>query len=190
MLGNEELHEKSTFIKSFGSKAFIARIRTKYVRLFGSALSPFDAYLTLTGLATISERFEKETKSASQIARYLTRNENVKDVYYSGIDQNNKLVAKYLPKGAGSILTFELNGGVHQIRKFIENVKLFSYLPNAQGVGSLITNVAQVTNQIKNNGTWNKQKVNPQLISLSVGLEDENDLINDLDQAINKTFIE
>lgn len=188
VLGNEELNEKSSFVERFGKQAFIARIRTKYLRLFGSVLSPFDAYLALIGLETISERLDKEVKSTTKIAHYLSNNAHVKHVYYSGSDPSNKLVEKYFPKGIGSILAFEIVGTDQQVNQLLDAVRVFSYLPNVGDAKSLIVNPVKTTHREIPGEIRKTQGLNSHVIRLSIGLEDIDDLIDDLDQAINQAF--
>jgi O-acetylhomoserine (thiol)-lyase len=185
ILGNVEQKITKSFVEKFGNKAFIARTRMKYLRLFGSVLSPFDAYLVLNGLETISERLTKEVSNASQIARYLKTNKCVKQVYYTGIDQNNKLVKKYFPRGIGAILAFEFAGDEDQVFKLLNAVKVFTYLPNVGDVRSLIVNPGRITHREIPGEIKEKHDLNNQVIRLSIGLEDVADLISDLDQAIN-----
>lgn len=188
ILGNEAKNQKESFNSKFGSKAFIARIRMKYLRLFGATMSPFDAYLALLGLETISERLAKEVQSASRIAEILTRNKHIKKVYYSANDQVNGLVKKYFPHGIGSILSFELDGSEAQVGKVLDNVKVFMYLPNVGDVRSLIVNPVKVTHREIPEAIRKKHALNNRVIRLSIGLEDVNDLIEDLEQAIETAF--
>lgn len=184
ILGNEGKGISKSFADKFGSTAFIARARMKYLRLFGSVLGPIDAYLVLNGLEIISERLTKEVASATQIAEYLKTNDHVEKVYYSGIDSNNKLVGKYFPKGIGAILAFEFDGSEEQVFKLLNAVKVFTYLPNVGDVRSLIVNPGRITHREIPGEIKKKHNLTNQVIRLSIGLEDVDDLIADLDQAI------
>lgn len=187
-LGDEENGKQVSFVDKFGKGAFAARIQTKYVRLFGGLLGPFEAYLVLLGLETISERLEKEVANATAVAKFLATNPHVKRVYYSGIEPNNPLVPKYFPKGIGAILAFEVSGSEKEVANILDNVELFSYLPNVGDAKSLIVNPTRTTHREIPSAIRAKHALNNQVIRLSIGLEDAADLIADLDQAITKAF--
>ncbi|KRM10307.1 O-acetylhomoserine aminocarboxypropyltransferase/cysteine synthase family protein [Paucilactobacillus suebicus] len=187
-LGDEESDDHESFYSKFGAAAFIKRIRVKYVRLLGSVLSPIDSYFVLLGLETISERLDKEVASATKIAEFLRDNEHVERVYYSGIEKDNSLVAKYFSKGVGSILSFELKGNEKNIAKLIDNVHVFSYLPNIGDAKSLIVNPSRTTHREIPEEIRTKHALNNQVIRLSIGLEDIDDLIGDLRNGLEKAF--
>lgn len=187
-LGDEEQGIHESFYSKFGAAAFIKRIRMKYVRLLGSVLGPIDAYFVMLGLETISERLTKQVASTTAIAKFLAANEHVERVYYSGIEANNPLVPKYFPKGVGSVLSFELKGNEKNIAKLIGNVKIFSYIPNIGDAKSLIVNPTRTTHREIPAEIRQKHAMNNQIIRLSIGLEDIDDLIGDLDQALAKAF--
>lgn len=187
-LGDEESDDHESFYSKFGAAAFIKRIRVKYVRLLGSVLSPIDSYFVLLGLETISERLDKEVASATKIAEFLRDNEHVERVYYSGIEKDNSLVAKYFSKGVGSILSFELKGNEKNIAKLIDNVHVFSYLPNIGDAKSLIVNPSRTTHREIPAEIRTKHALNNQVIRLSIGLEDIDDLIGDLRNGFEKAF--
>lgn len=188
ILGDEQRGIQESFASKFGPVAFIKRTRMKYVRLLGSVLSPIDAYFVLLGLETISERLDKEVSSAKKIAQFLTENEHVKQVFYSGLNEADPLVKKYFPKGVGAVLSFELAGNETNIAKLIDHIKLFSYLPNIGDAKSLIVNPARTTHREVPTAFRKRNGLNPQIIRLSIGLEDVADLIADLDQAIKQAF--
>lgn len=187
-LGDEEQGIHESFYSKFGAAAFIKRIRMKYVRLLGSVLGPIDAYFVMLGLETISERLTKQVTSTTAIAKFLAANEHVERVYYSGIEADNPLVPKYFPKGVGSVLSFELKGNEKNIAKLIGNVKIFSYIPNIGDAKSLIVNPTRTTHREIPAEIRQKHAMNNQIIRLSIGLEDIDDLIGDLDQALAKAF--
>lgn len=187
----DEVHPNGqSFVEKFGNKAFISRIRMKYLRLMGAVLSPVDAYLSLIGLETISERVSKEVANATAIAKYLTSNPHVKKVYYTGLDTKDKLVKKYYPNGIGAILAFEVNGDVSHVRDIINNVHIYSYLPNVGDAKSLIVNPTKTTHREIPAAIRAKHALNDNVIRLSIGLEDVSDLIADLNQAISSSFID
>lgn len=187
-LRDEEQGIHESFYSKFGAAAFIKRIRMKYVRLLGSVLGPIDAYFVMLGLETISERLTKQVASTTAIAKFLAANEHVERVYYSGIEADNPLVPKYFPKGVGSVLSFELKGNEKNIAKLIGNVKIFSYIPNIGDAKSLIVNPTRTTHREIPAEIRQKHAMNNQIIRLSIGLEDIDDLIGDLDQALAKAF--
>ncbi|WP_395387017.1 O-acetylhomoserine aminocarboxypropyltransferase/cysteine synthase family protein [Pediococcus parvulus] len=187
-LGDEDLHTQESFVSKFGKQAFIRRIRMKYLRLLGAVLEPVDAYLILLGLETISERLDREVASATKIAQFLTENEHVKKVFYSGIEKGNPLVKKYFPKGVGGILSFELKGNSKNVATLIDNVRVFSYLPNIGDSRSLIVNPTRTTHREVPAEIRESQGLNDQVLRLSIGLEDVDDLIGDLKQAIKVAF--
>lgn len=187
-LGDEEQGIHESFYSKFGAAAFIKRIRMKYVRLLGSVLGPIDTYFVMLGLETISERLTKQVASTTAIAKFLAANEHVERVYYSGIEADNPLVPKYFPKGVGSVLSFELKGNEKNIAKLIGNVKIFSYIPNIGDAKSLIVNPTRTTHREIPAEIRQKHAMNNQIIRLSIGLEDIDDLIGDLDQALAKAF--
>ena len=187
-LGDEEQGIHESFYSKFGAAAFIKRIRMKYVRLLGSVLGPIDAYFVMLGLETISERLTKQVASTTAIAKFLAANEHVERVYYSGIEADNPLVPKYFPKGVGSVLSFELKGDEKNIAKLIGNVKILSYIPNIGDAKSLIVNPTRTTHREIPAEIRQKHAMNNQIIRLSIGLEDIDDLIGDLDQALAKAF--
>ncbi|WP_249778456.1 O-acetylhomoserine aminocarboxypropyltransferase/cysteine synthase family protein [Lentilactobacillus dabitei] len=177
-----------SFNEKFGSAAFISRVRIKYLRLFGSVMSPFDAYLALLGVETITERLDKEVSNATAIAKYLKAEPHVKKLYYAGIDQSNPLVKKYFPKGIGAILSFEVAGTEKQVDAILNHVKVFTYLPNVGDVRSLIVNPVKITHREIPASLREQHGLNTRVIRLSVGLEDVDDLIGDLKQAIASAF--
>jgi O-acetylhomoserine (thiol)-lyase len=119
----------------------------------------------------------------------LTTNPHVKYVYYSGIEKDNQLVKKYFPHGIGAILSFELAGDEEQVAKVLDNVHVFTYLPNVGDVRSLIVNPVKVTHREMPQAIRLKHQLNQQVLRLSIGLEDVQDLIADLDQAIRQAFV-
>lgn len=184
--GNER-----SFLEAFGTAAFTTRVRMNYLAYFGAALGPFDAYLALVGLETLSERVQKQVSNAEKIIGFLESKEEVAWVNHPAAkDSKYKLLAqKYLPKGAGAIFTFGLNATEEQINTFIDSTSIFSYHANVGDSRSLIINSPKTTH---GELTPEEQKfagIPPETLRLSIGLEDANDLINDLDKAFKNTFI-
>jgi O-acetylhomoserine (thiol)-lyase len=190
VLGNEEEHVERSFVEAFGTKAFAARIRVKYLRLLGAVLSPFESYFVLLGIETLSERLAKQVASAVKIARYLEGNPHVKAVHYSGLPDHpqHELVNRYFPRGVGAIFAFDIDGTEAQTKEILNSVKVFSYLPNVGDARSLIVNPARTTHREIPTTNRRKSGLTNTLIRLSIGLEDADDLISDLDQALSKAF--
>ncbi len=190
ILKSDDFPEKYSFNNVYGSHAFIKRLRMKYLRLMGAVLGPFDAYLELVGLETISERLTKEVATTLKIARYLQKNPHVKTVYYSGLEgaPQYELAQRDFPRGIGTVLSFEVNGTVAQTKRILEAVKLFLYLPNVGDSRSLIVNPIEVTHREIPVERRAISHLTEQLLRLSIGLEDADDLIQDLDQAFNQAF--
>lgn len=190
ILKSAEHPENYSYTTVFKNQAFIKRIRMKYLRLMGAVLGPFDAYLELVGLETISERLDKEVATSLKIANYLEKNPHVKAVYYTGLPDSSQysLAKKYFPKGIGTVLSFELNGTAEQTKKVVDAVKLFLYLPNVGDSRSLIVNPIKITHREVPEDRRAASHITDQLLRLSIGLEDSDDLISDLDQAIKTAF--
>jgi O-acetylhomoserine (thiol)-lyase len=168
-----------------GNIAYIIKARLHYLRDFGAALSPFNAFLFLQGLETLSFRLERQVKNAQAIAEWLEAHPQVAWVNYPGLKSSphHALAQKYLPKGAGSILTFGVKGGFEAAKRLIEAVKLFSFLANVGDSKSLIVHPATVTHGQLSEAEQRLAGVKPEQIRLSVGTEDLDDLIWDLSQA-------
>ena len=156
-----------------------------YLTYFGAVLSPFDAYLILIGLETLSERVQKQISNTQKIVDYLKTEEAVSWISYPTIETSpyKSLADKYFSKGVGSTFTFGFNGNTEQIYKLINSVKLFSYQANVGDARSLIVNVAKTTHGELTEEQLKLAKIPQETIRLSIGLEDADDLIDDLKQA-------
>jgi O-acetylhomoserine (thiol)-lyase len=176
-------------VEAFPDFPFSARVRTHYLALLGASLSPFDAYLVLQGVETLSERVKKQSDSAKTIAEYLQKHPKVKWVSYPTLpDSKYKALAdKYLPNGAGGVFSFVFNGDETQIYKFLNAVKLFSYHANLGDARSLIINSPRTTHHELSAEEKQRTGIPPETIRLSIGLEDVNDLIADLEQAFKQS---
>ncbi len=165
--------------------AFIIKARLQLLRDTGACLSPQNAFLFLQGLETLSLRVDKHVSNALKIAQFLESHPQVEFVNYPGLKTNkyHKLAQKYLPKGAGAIFTFDIKGGYQAARTFIESLKIFSFLANVADAKSLVVHPATVTHGQLNEEEQRKAGVKPEQIRLSVGIEDVEDLIWDLEQA-------
>ncbi|HEY5584140.1 MAG TPA: aminotransferase class I/II-fold pyridoxal phosphate-dependent enzyme [Ruminiclostridium sp.] len=179
-----------SFLETFGPAAFTMRVRINYLAYFGAALSPFDAYLTLIGLETLSERVQKQVSNAEKIIKYLETKEEVAWIKHPATEKSKYkvLAQKYLPKGAGAIFTFGLKATVKQINTFIDSIKIFGYHANVGDARSLIINAPKTTHGELTPEEQIIAGIPPETIRLSIGLEDVKDLIADLEQAFENTF--
>jgi O-acetylhomoserine (thiol)-lyase len=178
----------ATVIEKFPDFPFTGRLRTHYVGLLGASLGPFDAYLVLQGIETLSERVKKQTESAQTIAEYLSKHPKVSWVSLPTLPGSKyyDLAKKYFPKGVGGTFSFGLKGSEEDINAFIDSLKLFSYHANVGDARSLIINSAHTTHHELTLDERERVGVKEETIRLSIGLEDVNDLIADLEQALGK----
>ncbi|MDR3136529.1 MAG: aminotransferase class I/II-fold pyridoxal phosphate-dependent enzyme [Coriobacteriales bacterium] len=179
-----------SFAEVFPATPFTVRVRLALLNYLGAALGPFDAYLVLLGLETLSERLEKQLATVRQLVDYLQGNEFVSWVEYSSLPDspNYPLAQKYAPRGSGTIFSFGFAGTLAQQERFIDSVRLFSYQVNVGDAKSLIVNSAKTTHSELTSKEQQAAGLAPEVIRLSVGLEDPRDLIEDLDQAFTATF--
>ncbi|ATY84427.1 bifunctional o-acetylhomoserine/o-acetylserine sulfhydrylase [Kyrpidia spormannii] len=177
-----------SYVEAVGPAAFIVKARVQLMRDMGPALSPFNAFLFLQGLETLSLRMERHSQNALGVAQFLESHPNVRWVNYPGLESSPyaALARKYLPKGQGAILTFGIDGGVETGRKFIESLQLFSHLANVGDAKSLVIHPASTTHQQLTEEEQRASGVTPEMIRLSVGLETLEDILEDLDQALRK----
>ncbi|MEU6504134.1 bifunctional o-acetylhomoserine/o-acetylserine sulfhydrylase [Streptomyces californicus] len=166
-----------------GPSAFAVKLRVQLLRDLGPALSPHSAFLLLQGIETLSLRLERHTANASELARWLERRDEVATVHYAGLESNRWYEAgqRYLPRGAGAVLAFELTGGAEAGRRFVDAVELFSHLANIGDVRSLIIHPASTTHSQLTEEQLIATGATPGLVRLSVGLENVDDLKADLD---------
>ena len=182
--------EPRSILDIFPGCPVTGKVRAVHLNYLGAALSPFDAYLILLGIETLSERVSKQVSSALKIVRYLEKNEHVNLVSYPNAEGSKykALADRYLPNGAGGIFSFEFKGTEEQKRKFIESVKIFGYQANIGDARSLIVNPAQTTHGELTIEQREVTGLTINMIRLSIGLEDPQDLIDDLDQAFKAVF--
>jgi O-acetylhomoserine (thiol)-lyase len=168
-----------------GNIAYIIKARLHYLRDFGACLSPFNAFLLLQGLETLSFRVSQQVANAQRIAELLETHPNVAWVSYPGFKSSpyNSLAKKYLPKGSGAILSFGIKGGFEQAKKFIEGLNLFSFLANVGDSKSLVVHPATVTHGQLTEAEQILAGVKPEQIRFSIGTEDLADLLWDIEQA-------
>jgi O-acetylhomoserine (thiol)-lyase len=174
------------YTAAVGPLAYIIKMRVQLLRDIGASLSPFNAFLLLQGLETLHLRMERHSENALKVAKYLESHSAVEWVSYPGLESHSsyKLAQKYLPKGQGAILTFGIKGGVEAGRKLINSVKLFSHLANVGDSKSLIIHPASTTHQQLTEAEQLSAGVTPGLIRLSIGTEAIDDILYDLEQAI------
>ncbi len=169
-----------------GPIAYIIKARVQLLRDIGASLSPFNSFLLLQGLETLHLRMERHSENALKVAQYLEKHPAVSNVNYPALESHPsyELTRKYLPKGAGAILTFEINGGVEAGKKLINSVKLFSHLANVGDSKSLIIHPASTTHSQLEGEELLSTGVTPGMVRLSVGTENIEDILYDLEQAI------
>jgi O-acetylhomoserine (thiol)-lyase len=174
------------FGNDFGKLGYALRLRTKLVRDLGPAVSPFNSFLLLQGIETLSLRMERHVLNARAIAEWLAAQPQVERVHYAGLPGSpwHKAAKRYLPEGAGAVLAFELEGGVESGRRFVDGVTLFSHLANIGDVRSLVIHPASTTHAQLDEAQQRAGGVTPGLIRLSVGLEGVQDLIADLARGL------
>ena len=175
-----------SYTEAFGPLAFIIKARVQGLRDTGACLSPFNAFQFLQGLETLPLRMQRHSENALEVARWLGRHPEVTWVNYPGLASSkyHRLTQKYLPDGAGSLLTFGIRGGYEAGKRFINSLKLFSLLANIGDAKSLVIHPASTTHQQLSEAEQHDAGVTPDLVRLSVGLEDVRDILEDLDQAL------
>ncbi|WP_252158792.1 O-acetylhomoserine aminocarboxypropyltransferase/cysteine synthase family protein [Candidatus Arcticimaribacter forsetii] len=171
--------------EALGAAAFIAKVRIEGLRDFGGALSPFNSFQIIQGLETLSLRMNQHSKNALEIALWLEQQEEVAWVNYPGLSSSkyNVLAKEYLPKGQSGIVTFGLKGGFEAAKQVADKTNIFSLLANIGDTKSLIIHPASTTHQQLDSDSQKLTGVTQDLVRLSIGLEDIEDLKNDLKQA-------
>jgi O-acetylhomoserine (thiol)-lyase len=173
------------FAEACGNVAYAVKIRTTLMRDTGAALSPFNAFLLLQGLETLSLRVERHVSNALKVVEFLNNHPLVSRVNHPSLDggKMKELYDRYYPNGGGSIFTFEVNGTEDQARKFTESLKLFSLLANVADVKSLVIHPASTTHSQMNGEELESAGIKPTTVRLSVGTEHIDDIIADLKQG-------
>jgi O-acetylhomoserine (thiol)-lyase len=175
-----------SFTKAVGPAAFVTKIRAILLRDTGATLSPFHAFFFLQGLETLSLRVERHVENALKVVQYLNNHPQVEKVHHPSVSDDPKqqeLYKKYFPNGGGSIFTFEIKGGSKEARDFIDNLELFSLLANVADVKSLVIHPATTTHSQCTEEELLDQGIKPNTIRLSIGTENIDDIIEDLDEA-------
>ena len=180
--GGLEMH------KTFGNIAFALACRVLGLRDLGAAISPFNAFMILTGIETLPLRMQRHCDNALAVAKWLSAHQKVTWVNYAGLDHNpnNALQKRYSPKGAGAVFTFGIQGGYEAGKTFVESLKMFSHLANIGDTRSLVIHPASTTHSQLSQDQQIAAGAGPDVVRLSVGIEDVSDIIADLDQALSK----
>jgi O-acetylhomoserine (thiol)-lyase len=175
-----------SYTEAFGPLAFIIKARVQGLRDTGACLSPFNSFLLLQGAETLHLRMQRHSENSLEVARFLEGHDEVEWVNYPGLESSQyyTLAQKYLPDGAGAIITFGIRGGYEAGKSFINRLQLFSLLANIGDAKSLVIHPASTTHQQLSEEEQRATGTTPELIRLSVGIEDVRDIIADLDQAL------
>ncbi len=175
-----------SYTEAFGPLAFIIKARVQGLRDTGACLSPFNAFLLLQGAETLHLRMQRHSENALEVARFLKGHKEIEWVNYPGLEESPyyALAQKYLPDGAGALITFGIRGGYEAGKNFINSLKLFSLLANIGDAKSLVIHPASTTHSQLSEEEQRATGVTPELVRLSVGIEDVRDIIADLDQAL------
>jgi O-acetylhomoserine (thiol)-lyase len=174
-----------SFTKAVGAAAFVVRIRAILLRDTGAAISPFNAFLLLQGVETLSLRVERHVENALKVVDYLKNHPKVEAVHHPSLptEPSHAAYKKYFPHGAGSIFSFEIKGGVKEAQNFIDRLEIFSLLANVADVKSLVIHPATTTHSQLSPEELLDQGIKPNTVRLSVGTENIKDIIADLEQA-------
>lgn len=178
----------AVFADVAGRSAFVDRVRAVILRDTGAALSPFNAFIILQGVETLSLRVERHVENAVKIAAWLAAHPKVERVNHPSLPDHpdHELYTRLYPSGAGSIFTIELRGGQEEARRFIDSLRIFSLLANVADVKSLVIHPASTTHSQLTDDEKAEQKIYPSTVRLSIGTEHVDDLIEDLAQALDK----
>ena len=176
------------FVEEFGPAAFINRARKEGARDFGACMSPHTAFLILQGLETLSLRMEKHISNTREIVSFLNEHKDVKSVSYPELENHpdNKLAQEILPRGCGAVFTFEIEGGLESGKKFIESLNIFSHLANVGDAKSLVIHPASTTHHRMDTLALKNAGISESTVRLSIGIEEINDLKEDLDEALKQ----
>ena len=174
------------FAETFGDFGYSMKLRADTLRDLGSTLSPTNAFHFITGLETLHLRMEKHCKNALQVAKFLDKHKKVSWVSYAGLTKNkfNKLAKKYMPNGVGPVFTFGIKGGMEAGKKLINNLEIFSHVANVGDTRSLILHPASTTHNQLSDKEKKAAGAGPDVIRISIGIENHKDLINDLKNAL------
>jgi len=172
----------------FGKTAFITKARVQFIRDTGACISPFNSFLFILGLETLPLRMKKHCDNALEVAKFLEKHPKVSWVSYPGLESHSshELAKKYLKSGSGAIIGFGIKGGASECKKFIEGLEVFSHLANIGDTKSLVIHPASTTHEQLSKEEQAACGVTEDFIRLSIGIEDEKDLISDIEQALSE----
>lgn len=175
-----------SFTRDVGAAAFVTRIRVILLRDTGATISPFNSFLLLQGLETLSLRVERHVENTLKVVGFLSKHPKVEHVNHPSLPDSpyHELYEKYFPNGAGSIFTFEIKGGAKEAQDFIDRLKIFSLLANVADVKSLVIHPASTTHSQMTEQELLESGIKPNTIRLSIGTEHIDDIIYDLEQAL------
>ena len=176
------------FYETFGDFGYTMKARCEFLRTMGPVSSPFNSFMLLQGLETLHVRMERHVENAVGVAKFLQDHPSVSWVNYAGLEDNKyySLAQKYLPKGAGSIMSFGVKGGLEAGTKFIEGVQFLSHLANVGDAKSLVIHPSSTTHRQLSEEQQIAAGVTPDMVRISVGLETLDDILWDIDQALQK----
>ena len=176
------------FVEAAGPAAYVTRVRAVLLRDTGACISPFNAFILLQGLETLSLRVERHVENALKVVDFLQNHPKVKKVNHPSLSEHpdHALYERYFPKGAGSIFTFEIQGGQEEAHRFIDSLEIFSLLANVADVKSLVIHPTSTTHSQLNAEELAEQEIYPGTVRLSIGTEHIEDLLVDLEQALAK----
>ena len=177
-----------SFTKACGPAAFVTKIRAILLRDTGATISPISSFIFLQGLETLSLRVERHVENALKVVEYLNNHPQVERVHHPSVDPDPKqqeLYKKYFPNGGGSIFTFEIKGDDKKAQEFIDHLQLFSLLANVADVKSLVIHPASTTHAELNEAEQAEQGIKPNTIRLSIGTENIDDILYDLQEAFD-----
>ena len=179
-----------TWWGNFGEYGFLTKLRAEQLRDIGSSLTPLAAFLLIQGIETLAQRMQDHVFNAQKVAEFLEKDNRVSWVNYAGLKNHpqHDLVKKYLPKGAGAVFSFGVKGGRQTAEKFINSVELLSHLANVGDARSLVIHPASTTHRQLTDAQLEAAGVKPDLVRISVGIEDVEDIIWDIDQALTKAM--
>ena len=188
LVDEDPSYHNISYTRDVGAAAFIVAARVQLLRDMGAALSPFNSFLLLQGLETLSLRVERHVQNAEKIVDFLVNHPKVEKVNYPKLPESpyHALAEKYLPKGVGSIFTFHVKGGEAEARKVIDNLEIFSNLANVADAKSLVVHPATTTHAQLSDSDLEAAGVTKNQIRLSIGLENVDDLVEDLRLALEK----
>ena len=177
------------FYETFGDFAFITKARMEYLRTLGPSMSPFNAFTFMQGLETLHLRMERHCENALAVAKFLQSHPKVEWVNYPGLKNNRyrPLVEKYLPKGASSLMSFGIKGGLESGIKFLDRIQFISHVANIGDSKTLVVHPASTTHRQLNEAEQQAAGVTPDMIRLSIGIEHRDDIIWDIEQALSNT---